>query len=328
MRGLVVLPLLLAGCGGDLPAASFIDKLRVLAVQANPPELGPGASTLLRALVVEPAQGSASTISYHWLACAAPTGVLSELPCGVSPPGAPAPPQDPPRCADQPSASPCLLGDTPEVTLSPDRGVLGANPSGELLVSVTVADRGAGEACLAAIAAHSGLPQDPDHCVVALKRVTVTDPARATTPLNANPRLQLLGVRPPGDQTSEPIALTEVGATFTFSDGKNPPKRSLTVRRAEDAAELRADGRYEILSVSWFTTGGKIDGGRSSFTPSGCASQSDCPMVPPAMESTTDWEAPTSSTIDSSGAVQFWAVIRDDRGGVGWLDGSAKPTPP
>ena len=45
---------LLSGCGSDLPSASFIDKLRVLAVQAEPPEIAPGATTQLSALVLEP----------------------------------------------------------------------------------------------------------------------------------------------------------------------------------------------------------------------------------------------------------------------------------
>ena len=35
-RSLLVAALLVGGCSSDLPAASFIDKLRVLAVRAEP----------------------------------------------------------------------------------------------------------------------------------------------------------------------------------------------------------------------------------------------------------------------------------------------------
>ncbi|MCB9728133.1 MAG: hypothetical protein H6746_06605 [Deltaproteobacteria bacterium] len=53
------------GCSGDLPDVSDVEKLRVLAVCADPPELSdPGESTL-RALVA----GETGDVVYHWELC-------------------------------------------------------------------------------------------------------------------------------------------------------------------------------------------------------------------------------------------------------------------
>jgi hypothetical protein len=103
----------------------------------------------------------------------------------------------------------------------------------------------------------------------------------------------------------------------------------LHLTRDDSAAEKNDKGDYETLSVSWFTTSGKIDGARSQFEVAGCAAASDCPMTAPVSESTTSWIVPSdmqlSTTADATKTVHFWAVTRDDRGGVSWLDGNATP---
>jgi hypothetical protein len=76
---LVAIVVLVAGCASDLPAASFIDKLRVLAVQAQSPEVAPGDTTALHVLAVEPRipqlDGSAPRpLTAVWLAGALPAG--------------------------------------------------------------------------------------------------------------------------------------------------------------------------------------------------------------------------------------------------------------
>lgn len=60
---------MLAGCLDDLPDVGKVDKLRVLAVVADPPEAGPGDEVTLSALVVDP---EGREISYKWAACLAP----------------------------------------------------------------------------------------------------------------------------------------------------------------------------------------------------------------------------------------------------------------
>ena len=46
--------LALAGCSIDLPPASRIDKLRLLAVRAEPPEVSPGQTSTFDTLVAFP----------------------------------------------------------------------------------------------------------------------------------------------------------------------------------------------------------------------------------------------------------------------------------
>src|SRR3954463_7730494 len=69
MRALVVLALVAAGCGNDFDPASFVDKLRLLAVEAEPPDVAFGQMTTLTATAVNPV-GSAPAIT--WDACLLP----------------------------------------------------------------------------------------------------------------------------------------------------------------------------------------------------------------------------------------------------------------
>ncbi len=62
--------LALAGCLEELPSVSRIEDLRILAVRAEPPEVEPGQTVQLDALVVDPFD---RTASYRWYACLAPT---------------------------------------------------------------------------------------------------------------------------------------------------------------------------------------------------------------------------------------------------------------
>jgi hypothetical protein len=223
----------------------------------------------------------------------------------------------------------CILSTTLDASLTPAADLLGGDVSTELLVTVAVADTGAGAAaCLLDTARNHGLPTEPDRCVISIKRVTVRDPLRADdahpfAPPNQNPTLDVFDL------------VDEDGTTRSLLDGESsvPPapthqdvSRKLGAVRSASAAEQKPDGGYEALSLSWFTTGGSIDGGRSTYDPPGCASQQECAMNPPADGAQTTWKAPTAdkaqTQTDADGRIRFWAVLRDDRGGVGWLEGT------
>ncbi|GMV39306.1 MAG: hypothetical protein AMXMBFR64_10220 [Myxococcales bacterium] len=60
---------LLGGCLEELPKPSKVDGLRVLGVQAEPPELAPGGTTELRALVADP---EGRPVKLEWYACQVP----------------------------------------------------------------------------------------------------------------------------------------------------------------------------------------------------------------------------------------------------------------
>lgn len=63
------------GCSNDLPKQSRIDQVRVLGVSVDQPEVGPGATVHIQALVVGAPEGE---ITYSWRAC-----LLSEQGRGV-----------------------------------------------------------------------------------------------------------------------------------------------------------------------------------------------------------------------------------------------------
>ena len=69
------------------------------------------------------------------------------------------------------------------------------------------------------------------------------------------------------------------------------------------ATETLVDHR-EAMRVSWYASGGDLDEERTGRAADDPASSSDNVLTP------------------SAGAVQIWAVVRDDRGGVGWVHAS------
>src|SRR5439155_21788830 len=172
--------------------------------------------TNLDMLAVEPRVqqldgGVARPLSAVWLACTLPSGTLTVSPCGVGDGGL----GDgglgdggtmlaPPSCADQPTAPLCVIGTglAPKYMANP--GALGDGAaSAQLLITVAVADTDAGAiGCLVDIPGHDGRPTDPDHCVVTLKRLQVSDPAQRTVDVNHNPALaDFTAASPAGNYT-------------------------------------------------------------------------------------------------------------------------------
>jgi hypothetical protein len=316
MRRLLVCAALVVvgGCSNDLPAASFIDKLRVLAVRANPPEIDPGQTTALDLLAVEPVVhqldggAPASPLTAVWLACPLPSGTLTVAPCGVGE-GAP---------------TPTILGADLTSSYTAPANLLGGQASTEVLITVAVADTTDGAmACVADIANNNGLPTNPDHCVVSLKRVVVSDPTQRTSGANQNPTLANFYSTTPSGYAQ---TLDDDAGVWQYAPGQDLAEWDVAATRDATAAELKPDGNYEALTVSWFTTAGHLDGGRSLYLPPGCDTPSACANQLPEDGADTTWFAPTqtqaSGFVDGNGLVRFWAVIRDDRGGVGWRAGS------
>jgi hypothetical protein len=299
---------MLAGCGPELPSSSFIDKLRILAVRAEPPEIAPGTTTTIDALTVEP-PAHAAPIQRLWLVCKQPPDQLSPIPCGVG------------------TNTFDTLGTDEKASYTPDASVLGSDMTGQVLLTLVASDASDGPiGCLKSIAASGDHFKDAmhaDHCVVAYKRLTVNGNPGATP--NHNPSLAALTIQLP---KSAPQPITSGGATFPVATDKSSPQLTLDATRADGAAEL-VDGKYEALALSWFTSGGKLNAARSTYDPPGCDTQAACADKAPATDATTTWNSPTAdhlaTVMDADGAVHFWAVLRDDRGGVSWLEGTAKP---
>ena len=85
-----------------------------------------------------------------------------------------------------------------------------------------------------------------------------------------------------------------------------------------DASEIRpipaAEGppgqRLERLSASWFADAGRIDKVRTAFIDG---------VAPLDQTSHNRWTAPSTAEWPTNNLVQFMLVLRDDRGGTGWL---------
>jgi hypothetical protein len=321
-----ILPSLLAlGCTAPLPAASFVDKLRVLAVRAEPPELAPGETAALDLLAVAPrvAQddaGAPRKLDVAWLACALPPGAATIAPCAAA-----SPTSLPPSCRDAPHAPVCLVALAPTASYAAPADALGGAASAEVILTVAVADDDAGAlGCLANVAANGGVQSDTDHCVIAIKRLQLSDPARRQAAANANPALADFTLTSPA-MLSQP--LDGDGAAWVYAPGRDKAAWDLVANRASDAAQQKSDGTFEQLTVSWYTTAGAIDGDLSYYLPSSCSAPGQCPTLAPELGADTTWFAPTAGeaagVVGADGVVQFWAVLRDDRGGVGWRSGAA-----
>ena len=68
MNVLLIVTLLLSGCI-DLPSVSEVDKFRVLAVTAEPPEISPGEGVSLEVLYADP-KGKDREVEFAWIPCA------------------------------------------------------------------------------------------------------------------------------------------------------------------------------------------------------------------------------------------------------------------
>ncbi len=330
----LLLGLGVAGCGDTLPVQSFVEKLRVLGVRAEPPEIAPGETTTLDALVVQPPTARATApkaVSYLWVSCSVPPGVGQLAPCGVNDLTA-----VPPSCALDPGAPICVLGDQATATYTASATTVGSDGTGQRLITMVVSETDGGAVgCLLDTAQNKGIPTDPDHCVLTLKRLVVSSPT--VTPAsnrNRNPTLRTLDLHLVDDQDMLGAArsLLDGAARYTVAPDKKKPTWRLTTERNEDASEQKSDGRYEELSVAWYISAGKLAGARAVFEDTSCQGDG-CNRMPPPLQVDADWTAPTSAEraedVPTGGALdgltEFWAVVRDDRGGIGWLYGTARP---
>lgn len=324
------------GCGPELPPSSRIapdpvgldgqidprGKLRLLSIAADPPEARPGERVRLSALAVtHPRHGQRGVIagrevgtpaprglSHLWLVCQAAPGRAAPEACGLGDPGA--------------TLEVRTLGTGPTAELqAPALQGAGDLP---LLVTLVVADeaqaRGA-QGCYDAARAAGGAVPDPNRCVVGIKRVKVS---QAALP-NRNPGLARLGlVLPDGAEAALSIDLP----TTLGTAGE---RHALFVDRAADAVEREPDPenegaeRDEVLVAAYFVTGGALEAGRGGYQDPGCAEQPECP---PLLRSEVGWTPPAAGSEEAllqapDGIYFFFAVLRDDRGGLSFQQGAA-----
>jgi hypothetical protein len=285
------------GCSDDFAPYSSLDRLRILAMQAEPPTPLPGETSALSALTFAPA-GEVPAV--HWTWCPVATQASNSYAC----------PLDEATAAQVFAASlaaplPSLdLGDAATATLS--------NPFSA-----------AGLAALCRAGLESVPLASAIDCEGGYPITVVLDASTATASLRAGFVLRLPAGDPP-ELNRNPIPVGLALAGVPLGDALTPlaldPEQTVELQVAvpADAAELRSipasEGppgqRLERLTTSWFATSGKIDKARTSFI-DGVASLEQM--------SSNRYTAPAAEAWPADGVVEFVAVVRDDRGGQGWL---------
>ncbi len=228
----VVLGTVLAGCGDKLPRPALIDNLRIVAVQAEPPEAAAGTTVALSSLVLQP--DASAAVERVWAACVVEPG-QSAAGCAL-----PAPGQLPPPCASEPEASFCIIGsDASASYVLPELALRGrpAGAPGQVVVTLVAAASAEGgvAACTAGLEDPARLPES---CRAAVKRVKVLPAGVAAA--NTNPGI----------------------ASFSREGDL------LSVALAEGAIESTPGGA-ERLFLSWYVSAGELDKFRTDAVEAG-----------------------------------------------------------
>ena len=280
---------LLTGCTAETLSQSWqLDRLRVLAVQAEPAEPQPGDTVTFSSLVYVPFEARLDGVV--WFAC---------LPESADDFG----------CQLDPAVTDALSGGADELTpeeqaalfqQARDAGLIGFEPllppvwqvPADALDDQTDAEKEEGKSALVNVTALPAGAEDDSDIELAYKRVPVS---LARTP-NANPGFnQLLVQDDQGDEVEVLDGLHQVGAGCTYTI-----EPLLTEGSVQDYVFVTSEGveepRTEEPYITWYTEGGQFD---QEFS------------LHPYLD--VAWTAPDKGF---EGIVV--AVLRDRRGGMAW----------
>ncbi len=284
----------LAGCADPLSLYEEVQGLRVLAISADRPQLVPGASATMSALVTEDA-----TYAWSWCPLAEPT--LTGADCAIT------------HGEFQAIADQIL---TPQV-IAPDYN-LGSGPTAvfmheispvfyqtvcEFLLSENVPDGFSPPDCTSSFAIQVKL-------IVSSGTETITSVSSLdllydeTLPANQNPVLSGISAK------------VADGQEFILSDSEatemmRGQSYELLLDIEEDSSETysvpgESEENQENLIATWFSTAGTIDKARSSFIPG---------SVGIDVLQTNDYTTPTLEEFSGT-SLMLYFVIRDGRGGT------------
>ena len=293
--------LVLAACSSDFAPYSELDRLRILAVQSDPATPMPGETAVLSALAFEP---SGESPSYHWSWCPVTAQASQNYTCPL----------------DQVSANQVF-----SAIVDPSAG--GVVPSLERGTSSTASlTNPFAVAALSALCATGLESQDFAHafdCEGGYPIMVTVDVSTASSSLRAGFVIRLPSESPPTiNQNPNPAGMSLAGIELDDQPATIVVSPSQTIDwRAQipaDASELRpipaAEGppgqRLERLTASWFADRGRVDSDRTVFIDG---------VSPLDQTSRNRWTAPDAQSWPADNRVQFMLVLRDDRGGVGWL---------
>jgi hypothetical protein len=319
-------PLLLgltAACGPEFDPYARLSSLRVLALRSEPPTPGAGETATLDALVYAPPEEGAPVtpveqrVDYRWSWCLVPGPASEGHPCLVEPE---------------------LFG------LSSD---LGSGPTATLPTfgSLPPAEQSRVRDLCAGKLGTFGLPIDAEgYCdggfpiqvklVVRAPRGEATPSDEVTAvrnvrlrfddsvPPSRNPRLGELEAEVGGAWRALTPPFADASVLLLLPRNTNVPLKAGVVEdpteayRGEDLEGRPADVQ-ERLFTTWFVESGEVEEDRRS------ANENLDPPIPIAQALQNKWKPAVKRKYDRATS-RVYVVIRDERGGVGWIEREAR----
>jgi hypothetical protein len=333
--------LALVGCAKDFEGPELLNHVRVLAMQAEPPQPSTGQSTTVRALVYQPpAKGESGAqevvTGYHWSWC--PISTSS---------------QDPSQCPlDQSMADMLFAGFSglPPLDLGTNETAVFTNPfPASMLAALCQGDYSGLPALKQAVSENGALSQSGASifsCNIAGLPITiqlVVDamvagkakqfpaifkvylPVNDAVPPNLNPVVGAINLSEAG--INYPI--DEAGTWSAVRGGEAPLRLDLPLSSSEALPDwkdvyLKSDPHvkpHEQLNVYWFADGGGFGanhaGGKMTAYYGGDPNDPVSPFSN-AVENT--WNPPSRDKHDGATA-RLIVVVQDIRNGVSWTTG-------
>ncbi|MDD5308248.1 MAG: hypothetical protein PHU25_13075 [Deltaproteobacteria bacterium] len=285
---------MLAGCGEDMESVNQVSKFRVLAVQADPPEIKPGEGTRLTVLWADP-KGEGREVSFVWITCLGYLSASADLASSCEPFSMPQM-----KTAEE-------GGDVYLIPFTPPDALAKMLP-GETRLEVTATVLGCAGGTLPSLddlMDAKNAPALDEMCAggesfTAFKTFVISD---SDAP-NTNPEIDKLYF---DSKLLLPVEEDGVGVfKCTASDGC---RSDIAVKLyfTEDSFqtyEKTTFGKTEVVDeanyVSWFVSGGEMGRDRSGTS------------EPPG-----PYEVKWLPPLDG-GKYTLWAVAHDVRGGVSW----------
>jgi hypothetical protein len=275
---------LLAGCQpASGPPLSLVTAPRVLALRGQPAEVAPGAMVTWDALVASPDGELAAALD--WSICPSPRPLTTNDVVSPACLSQAAIAHAPSLSATVPADACQLFGPEtpPSVPGQPDPRPVAADTSGGWYQPYR-ADLGAAQ--------NIGLQRIRCNLLGASADVAAQFRMQYTANLDPQPNPIQLGGADADGQT------ITAGAQVTLTAGW--PAESAERYPVFDVASQTLAQHREAMRVSWFATAGEFADERTGRAGDDLALDSDNRFLAPA------------------GPVHVWAVLRDDRGGVGW----------
>jgi len=322
-----------AACDDGISSASRLQRLRLLAVQAEPPNPTVGQTTQLRPLVYIP---PGESVTYEWSWCPVPTTSEEGYGCPVD------------QSRVDAIAAQAGIGEIPPLSLGTAESIAFTNPfPPALLAKLCAGDSattdlftGRADAGKSRLVYSCSVATLPVQVMLAIRGSTTTDtgvvslrlPIDETTPGNHNPVMSGVSISSPEpsrllDETglaSVPrntkvklLAGVDPSQAETYLDRQPGPNNDYV---KNDAGQLVPVPVQERLTLSWFAEGGGFVDTTTSWSVQDLDSQGQA--IPFEAVTLNTWTTPK---IDDYAGVSSLVIVvaRDSRGGVAWTQGVA-----